>query len=105
MKEFLVHLFHLILVGGFFLYVGITRNIPEYLYNVILGTSAVIFLYHSYRAYYKQNPWVNLIHMFIVAPTLFVIGWNREKTPRYVFEILLLLGFSTIGYHGYYLAI
>lgn len=107
-KDFLVHLFHLILVGGFFLYIGISRNtIPEYMYSVLIGLGGFIFLYHSFRAYQKimgeHVPWVSLIHMFVVSPVLILIGWNREKTPRYYFEILLMLGFASIGYHGYYL--
>jgi hypothetical protein len=28
---------------------------------------------------------------------------NKEKTQRFWFEILLMLGFASIGYHGYYL--
>jgi hypothetical protein len=107
-KDFFVHLFHLIIIGGFFLYVGIMRtDIPDFLYNVILGTSGIVLFYHLFRAYQKimadHVPWVSLIHILIVAPVLFLIGWNREKTPRYYFEILLMLGFATIGYHGYYL--
>jgi len=50
-----------------------------------------------------MNPWVNYIHLFIVGPLLLYIGLNREKTERRYFEILLMLGFAAIGYHGYYL--
>jgi hypothetical protein len=39
----------------------------------------------------------------IVGPILIYIGYNREKTSRKYFEILLMLGFAAIGYHGYYL--
>jgi hypothetical protein len=107
MSEFYLHLIHLF-IGGFFLYVGIIKtNIPGFLYNLFLGISIIILLYHSYRGYEKINqgktPWVNIIHIFLIAPILFFIGWNREKTPRYFFELLLLLAFSAIGYHGYYL--
>jgi hypothetical protein len=42
--------------------------------------------------------------MFIIAPILFIIGSNKDATPRFYFEILMMLGFASIGYHGYYMA-
>jgi hypothetical protein len=104
----LVHLFHIIIVGGLFLYVGINREkIYGGLFNVLFYLGLIIVLYHSYKAYgyLKDNKgiWVNLIHIFIVGPLLVYIGYNGEKTARKFFEILLMLGFASIGYHTYYL--
>ena len=109
MKPFFVHLFHILFVGSLFLYVGTQRtNIPKFFYPTLLGLAVVIFFYHGYKTYVKvttkQNPWINLIHMFIIAPTLFIIWSNKDATPRFYFEILLMLGFASIGYHGYYMA-
>ena len=109
MKPFFVHLFHILFVDYLFLYVGTQRtNIPKFFYPILLGLAVVIFLYHGYKTYVKlssnKNPWVNLIHMFIIAPTLLIIGLNKDATPRYYFEILLMLAFASIGYHGYYMA-
>jgi hypothetical protein len=104
----LVHLFHIIIVGGLFLYVGMNReNIPKSLFNVLFYLGIFIILYHLYKAYgylkIDKGIWVNLIHIFIVGPLLIYIGYNGEKTTRKFFEILLMLGFASIGYHGYYL--
>ena len=67
----------------------------------------IIVLYHLYKVYGYLNDnksiWVNLIHIFIVGPLLVYIGYNGEKTSRKFFEILLMLGFASIGYHAYYL--
>jgi len=103
-----VHLFHIIIVGGLFLYVGIAKtSISSIMYPFLIGLGIIIILYHIFKAYKKlkdgKNPWVNYIHIFIVGPLLVYIGINREKTARYWFEILLMLGFAAIGYHGYYL--
>jgi hypothetical protein len=103
-----VHLFHILIVGGLFLYVGIKRiDIPDFMYYILLVLGIIIVLYHVLKAYKKRkeglNPWINYIHIFIVGPLLIYIGMNREKTPRSYFEILLMLGFASIGYHGYYL--
>jgi hypothetical protein len=105
---FLVHLFHIIIVGGLFIYVGINRDkISRILFSLLFGLGIIIILYHIYKTYnyIKEGKgyWVNLIHIFIVGPILIYIGYNGEKTQRLYFEILLMLGFASIGYHGYYL--
>jgi hypothetical protein len=103
-----VHLFHILFVGGLFLYVGIVRNnIPIFLYNFLLILGVFIIIYHSYKVFIKlkdgKNPWINYFHVILVAPLIIYIGINREKTERYYFELLLMLAFADIGYHTYYL--
>jgi hypothetical protein len=107
MKELYVHLFHILIVGTLFLYVGIkSTNTPAFMFPFLLGLGVFIILYHIYKTYLKystgKNPWVNLFHILIVGPLLIYIGYNKQTTPRYVYEFLLMLGFSAIGYHGYY---
>ena len=107
-KEKLVHLFHILIVGGLFLYVGINRDkISKVLFTGLFWLGLIIVLYHIYKTYNYINLgkgfWVNLIHIFIVGPLLVYIGYNREKTARLYFELLIMLGFAAIGYHGYYL--
>ena len=104
----LVHIFHIIVVGGLFLYVGINREkIYSGLFKLLFYLGLIIVLYNLYKVYCYLNDnksiWVNLIHIFIVGPLLVYIGYNGEKTSRKFFEILLMLGFASIGYHAYYL--
>lgn len=106
--EIFVHLFHVIIVGGLFLYVGIMRdNIPKFMYPILLGLGIIITIYHIYKAYAYMRKgssfWVNLIHVLLVGPLLIFIGYNKEKTPRLYFELLIMLGFASIGYHSYYM--
>jgi hypothetical protein len=79
------------------------------MYPVLLGLGVFIIFYHIYKTYLKysagKNPWVNLFHIFVVGPLLIYIGYNNRSTPRSAYELLLMLGFAAIGYHGYYLAI
>jgi hypothetical protein len=103
-----VHLFHILFVGGLFLYIGIVKNnIPIFLYNFLLILGIFIIIYHSYKIFIKlkdgKNPWINYFHVILVAPLIIYIGINREKTERYYFELLLMLAFADIGYHTYYL--
>ena len=104
----LVHLFHIIIVGGLFLYIGIKRTtIPKMLYPILIGLGITIILYHIFKVYIhvKENKqyWFNLIHIIVIGPLLVYIGYNRENTQRLYFEMLIMLGFASIGYHGYYL--
>jgi hypothetical protein len=106
--ESLVHLFHILIVGSLFLYVGIERtNIPSFMFQLLLGLGVIVILYHMFKVYtyMKQGRgyWVNLIHILLVGPLLVYIGYNGEKTARLYFELLLMLGFASIGYHGYYM--
>jgi len=108
-KYVIIHLFHILLVGPLFLYVGIKRDtLWPYMFPFLLGLGAFITVYHMYLAYnkYKQgiSAWVNYIHFLIIGPLLVYIGYRGLETPRKFFEILLLLGMAAIGYHGYYLA-
>ena len=106
--ETYVHLFHILIVGSLFLYVGRYKTlIPAMMYHILLGLGLIIIFYHCFKVYnyikLGKSYWVNLIHIFIVGPLLVYIGYNREKTARLYFELLLMLGFAAIGYHGYYL--
>ena len=103
-----VHLFHIIFVGGLFLYIGIKqKNMPPFMYNVILATGILILFYHFYKGYKKiiqgKNAWINIFHVLIVAPLLIYSGLEKENTPRYIYELIFMLAFAAIGYHGYYL--
>jgi hypothetical protein len=104
----LIHLFHILIVGSLFIYVGTYRdNIYKPLFRVLFTLGFIIIIYHLYKIYNylkaNQTIWINLIHVFIIGPLLVYIGYYGDKTSRKFFEILLMLGFASIGYHLYYL--
>ena len=49
----------------------------------------------------SSSLWVNLIHMFLVAPLLLWIGYHGKNTGRAAFEMLLMLAFTALGYNLY----
>ena len=79
------------------------------MFPILLGVGIIIILYHAFKVYIKMKKgkgyWVNLIHILLVGPILLYIGHNGDKTARSYFEMLLMLGFASIGYHGYYLVL
>jgi len=90
-----VHLFHVLIVGGLFLYVGINREkIYKPLFNILLFLGFIIIFYHLYKIYVYLNAgkgiYINLIHIFIVGPLLIYIGYTREKTTRKFFETIFI---------------
>ena len=100
----LVHLFHIIIVGSLFLYVGIKREkIPPMMFPFLLGLGIFVILYHIYKASQSKTPWINYIHIFLIGPLLVYIGYTNKDTSRKYYELLLMFGFAAIGYHGYYL--
>jgi len=107
-KQVLVHLFHIIFVGSLFLYVGIRGDkTPLLIFPFLKYLGIFIILYHSYKAYVKisngKSAWINYFHIFLIGPLLIKIGYDGDKTSRKYFELLLMAGFASIGYHGYYL--
>ena len=103
----LLALFHVGIVAPFLIYVGVQRAAtPDFIFNGLLGLAGAILFYHLYRAYSKwisgsSSLWVNLIHIVLVVPVLVWIGYYKKETSRQAFEMLLLLGFSALGYHLY----
>lgn len=102
------NLFHVLLVAPLFLYVGFARNsTPAVVFDLLGILGLGILVYHLYRAYEQlknnQSAWINWIHIFLVVPILLILAYlKQDASPRY-FEMLLLLGFAALGYHGAYL--
>jgi len=101
----LLLLFHVFIVGPLLLHIGLNKEkINIKIYDLIHYLSIPLILYHIYRASTKISyrvPWINYIHIFLVGPLLYYIGKNKNSSPGYYYELLLLLGFSIIGHNIY----
>jgi hypothetical protein len=104
MKEFWIHFLHVFFISGFLAYIGIMKTkMPTFLFIWILVIGIFIIAYHIYKSLFKKDAWINYIHILIIGPLLVYIGFMKEETPKKVFEIILMLAFASIGYHGYYM--
>ena len=107
----ILNLFHILFVSPLLIYIGIQRGgSPEWIYKSLIILSLVVFSYHLFKLYTKwikgsSGLWVNLMHMLLIAPVLFVIGYYGKSTMRAFFEIALLLGFAALVYNIYNLFI
>lgn len=78
-------------------------KMPSFIYPIILSLGALVIIYHVYKSLFKKDAWINYIHILLIGPLLVYIGINKEETHRKVFEIILMLAFASLGYHGYYM--
>ena len=98
-------LFHVLIIAPFLIYVGLAREqVPDSIFYLLGALGIYLLAYHIYKAYTKlmadQNPWINYIHIFLVAPLLLILAVNGKTTNRKYFELLLMVGFSALGYHA-----
>jgi len=106
-QHFILALLHVLLISPPLLFVGFQRaSTPTWLYHALFVIGAVIILYHGYklaiRLYnHSGYAWVNIIHILFIAPLLLYIGYHKRETPRAAYELLLMLGFASIGYHSF----
>jgi len=106
-----IHLFHILVVAPFFLYVAIVRGqISPWIFSLLTGLGIVLLVYHGYKSvlkYKAQSPslWINLIHALAVAPLIIFIGSKGYDTPRWAFELLAMMAFAAFGYHLYSIVI
>ena len=104
-NHFWLAIIHLILIVPLFLYVGIVRaDTPRWLYLALLSIGLVIVVYHGYKLVVRLKnrsgqSWINAIHLLTVAPILIYIGYHKKDTPRFAYELMLMLGFGAGGYH------
>jgi hypothetical protein len=97
-----VNLTHILVFSTLLAYIGILQTkMPAFMYPIILGLGGFIILYHIYKALFKQDAWVNYIHIFLVGPVMVYIGLYKKATPIKIFEIVLMLAFASFGYHAY----
>ena len=100
----IIHATHLLILGPLLIAIGLgyLSGWPK----VVAGLGIVIMLYHAWKTYAKwsagKNPWVNLLHLLVVGPFLIAEG-TLSNPPRYIKEIIFMLGIAAVGYHGYYL--
>ena len=104
-----VNLFHIFFVSSLFIYIGIKKNnIPQLMYSILLYLGIFIVIFHLYKLYVKltnglTSTWINYIHIFLIGPLVIIIGLYGVETSRKYYEMLLMLGMASVGYHGYYL--
>jgi hypothetical protein len=42
-----------------------------------------------------------MLHILAVAPLMIYIGYNKKDTPRFAYELAVMIAFAAGGYHLY----
>jgi hypothetical protein len=94
---------HVLILGPLLIAIGLGYGAS---YRAAVGfLGAFIVVYHAYKAYAKISAgvggaWINWIHVLIVGPALIAYGFTPSP-PKYVEDLILMLGFAAVGYHGF----
>ena len=79
-------------------------GISEYVFKALFILGVFVVICHFYRIITKYNvginPWMNWIHIIIVAPLLLLIGYYGKNTNRRYFDLLFTVGLAATGYHS-----
>ena len=103
----ILSLFHIFFVAPlFFLIAFFRKDMPAWAYNAILGLGLFVLAYQAYKLIsrlqaHSTYAWVNAIHVFLIAPLLIYIGYQQKETPRFAYELCIMVGSAALGYHTY----
>jgi hypothetical protein len=106
-KHSMINIFHVLVVFPlicYLYYIGINKKLSGTVCNTLILVSVIGTIYHLYLSKDRggvYKAWVNLIHILIVFPLLFIIGYKCEEVKRGFLEMLLLVGFAAVGYHSF----
>lgn len=104
-NHFWIAIIHLLLIVPLFLFVGFMRaDTPRWLYLALYVIGWIVLVYHGFKLVVRLKnrsgyAWVNAIHVALIAPLLIYIGYHKKDTPRFAYELMLMLGFAAGGYH------
>ena len=96
---FLLSLTHVLFFAPPLFYIGLTRGqTPQWVFKALLFVGLLILLYHAARLV-QTGSYINMIHVFLIAPLLIAIGWKARNSPRSLYELLLMVAFAMLGWH------
>lgn len=95
-KHTILSLIHVFVFVPLLFVIAFTEWIPRVAVAVL---GAFIALYHASKAWFTGS-WVNMLHAIVVGPVLIAHGLTQQ---RWTTEVIRMLGFAGLGYHGYYL--
>lgn len=105
--HFILSLFHILFVVPLFLYLGFFRSsVSNLFFNAVLSIGLIVLAYHGFKLFLRLKrrsnySWVNMLHVLTVAPLLIYIGYYKKDTPRFAYELAIMIAFAAGGYHLY----
>jgi hypothetical protein len=100
-----INLVHVLATGPLLIYIGLSKNISPFFYNLLIAISILIVLYLVYlllQINERKRTWL-IIHLLVFLPLLLWCGIAKEKTPYMIKSALLAIGCGAFGYHLIYI--
>lgn len=103
-RSFIVHIFHIMFVGGLFLYLGIRQNAaPAWIYPALVFLGIAIVIAHGLKLIKTRYSLISWFHVLIVAPLVLYIGRTGPNAPMISYKFITAAGILAIGDHMYWL--
>lgn len=103
-RSLIVHLFHIIFVGGLFLYLGIRQNAaPTWIYPALLFLGVAIIIAHGLKIIKNRYSLISWFHVLFVAPLVIYIGRTGPHAPQLAYWVITAAGVLAICDHAYWL--
>ena len=103
-RSVIVHLFHILFVGGLFLYLGFKRNAaPSWIYPALVVLGIAIIIAHGMKLLKNAHSLISWFHVLIVAPLVIYIGCTGPHAPQITYRLIVAAGILAIGDHAYWL--
>ena len=103
-RSLIVHLFHIIFVGGLFLYLGVRQNeAPSWLYPALMVLGVAIIIAHGLKLIKNRYSLISWFHVLIVAPLVIYIGRTGPHAPQLAYRFITAAGILAIADHAYWL--
>ena len=103
-RSVIVHLFHILFVGGLFLYLGFQRNAaPSWMYPALMFLGVAIIIAHGLKLLKNAYSLISWFHVLIVAPLVIYIGYTGPHAPSLAYRLITAAGILAIGDHAYWL--
>ncbi len=96
-----INFIHILLIAPLFAYVGYYgRETDHQAFTALMALGILALFYHTYRTY-EDFKWINMFHIFIVAPLLIYMGYYGSKSAPRSFTALLVMAPAIFLYHAY----
>lgn len=97
-----INALHVFIFAPLLIWLGVLgKTYYNWVNIVLIIMGGLITLYHGYKLFSTSiYNWVSWIHVLLIGPLLFFIGWNNGKVDSKYYKFLVMLGGAALVYHS-----
>jgi hypothetical protein len=99
-RYLLTQIGHILILGPLLLYIGISKPPQNWLYQIlmILGIIAISTFLMKLILAWSTLFWT-MWHILFISIILIWVGVKKDKSPSFLFNLLIIIGSAAIGYN------